>query len=112
MASPRTPSLPFVKPAMVTSGMIALGAGMAAGFPVILGYIGQHYTKLSGTAFSLVITIALIGNVLANYFMGQISQMYGVGILPYFIMVFVMVVFILLFIMKKNYYKQLEINQK
>ena len=95
-------------PLLVTAGMIALGAGMAAGFPVILGYIGKLYTKLSGTAFSLVITIALVGNVLANYIMGHVSQDFGVGILPYFLILFVGIVFVLLYIMKKNFHKQIE----
>ena len=34
-----------------------LGAGFAAGFPVILGYAGERFAHLSGTAFSIIITI-------------------------------------------------------
>jgi len=91
-------------------GMIALGAGLAAGFPVILGYIGQSYTRLSGTAFSIVITIALIGNVLANYVMGLMSQQYGLGVLPYVVLSAVLSILALLYITKRKYSR--IINQK
>jgi fucose permease len=84
-------------------GMIAIGIGLAAGFPVILGYIGQTYTRFSGTAFSIVITIALIGNVIANYVMGLISQQYGLGVLPYFIITAVLATLVLLYIAKQKY---------
>ncbi|MCG2462144.1 MFS transporter [Flavobacteriaceae bacterium F89] len=84
-------------------GMIAIGVGLAAGFPVVLGYIGQTYTQLSGTAFSIVITIALIGNVIANYVMGLASQAYGLEVLPYFVVCAVLAIFILLYITKQKY---------
>ena len=87
----------------LTFGMVAIGLGVAAGFPVILGYIGQLYTHLSGTAFSIVITIALIGNVIANYVIGQVSQFYGIEVLPYFIISAVLAVLMLLYITKKKY---------
>jgi MFS family permease len=41
-------------------GLILLGIGFAAGFPVILGYVGEMYSDLSGTAFSFVFVIALM----------------------------------------------------
>lgn len=88
---------------MLISGMIAVGIGMASGFPVILGFIGQLYTEFSGTAFSIVITIALIGNVIANYLMGQVSLYHGIGVFPYFILIAVFAVFLLLFVTKKKY---------
>jgi FHS family glucose/mannose:H+ symporter-like MFS transporter len=84
-------------------GMIAFGIGLAAGFPVILGYVGQTYSRLSGTAFSIVMTIALIGNVIANYVMGLISQKYGIGVLPYIVMVSVLSILVLLYITKRKY---------
>ena len=91
-------------------GMIAIGSGLAAGFPVILGYVGQTYTHLSGTAFSIVMTIALIGNVIANYMMGLISQHYGLGALPYVVMASVLSILVLLYITKRKY--SVVINQK
>ena len=60
-------------------GFMLVGAGLAGGFPVMLGFVGARYEKLSGTAFSFVLTIALIGNMLINYGMGIISQKYGIS---------------------------------
>ena len=60
-------------------GFMLVGAGLAGGFPVMLGFVGERYKKLSGTAFSFVLTIALLGNMLVNYGMGIISQKYGIS---------------------------------
>ncbi len=88
---------------VLVAGMVTIGVGVAAGFPVILGYVGQIYTHLSGTAFSIVVTIALIGNVIANYLMGQVSQYYGIRVLPYFIIIAILTALILLYITNKKY---------
>jgi MFS family permease len=58
--------------------LILLGIGFAAGFPLTLGYVGEIYSALSGTAFSIVLVIALIGNMLLNYLVGLISHSYGI----------------------------------
>ena len=60
------------------AGLILLGAGLSAGFPVMLGFVGNRYKELSGTAFSLVLVIALVGNMSVNYCMGIIVQTYGI----------------------------------
>jgi MFS family permease len=70
-------------------GLLGFGIGLAAGFPVILGYVGKMYKELTGTAFSLVITIALVGNVLSNYLMGWVSQYFGIGLYPVLLVVLV-----------------------
>lgn len=93
---------------ILVAAMLAIGLSLAAGFPVILGYIGQIYVKLSGTAFSIAITIALIGNVLANYLMGWTSQQYGVMVLPYFMMVAMLSILLLLYITNKKYYNKIN----
>jgi len=59
---------------MAFVAVIIIGLGLAAGFPVILGYVGQLYRELSGTAFSISLVIALIGNTLLNYLFGYISR--------------------------------------
>jgi fucose permease len=87
----------------VTIGMLLIGAGMACGFPVILGYVGQIYTKLSGTAFSIVITIALVGNVVANYLMGLVSEKFGIGLMPYLLLLCMLVVLGLLYVVNNKY---------
>lgn len=60
------------------AGLILLGAGLAGGFPIMLGFVGERYAAYSGTAFSFVLVIALTGNMLVNYLMGLIVQQYGV----------------------------------
>ncbi len=71
-----------------------LGFGFAPGFPVILGYVGELYPNLTGTAFSFTITIALIGNIAVNGLVGIISQNYGIDKFPV-ILIFSVVVMIL-----------------
>lgn len=60
------------------TGLVLVGAGLAAGFPIMLGVVGHLYKELSGTAFSLVFVIALTGNMIINYGMGVIAQNYGI----------------------------------
>ena len=62
-----------------SAGLILVGAGLAAGFPIMLGVVGHLYKELSGTAFSLVFVIALAGNIIINYLMGLIAQDYGIS---------------------------------
>jgi MFS family permease len=57
---------------------LAIGAGLAAAFPVVLGYIGDLFPKQSGTAFSTIFFLALIGNMTINKAFGFLAQMHGV----------------------------------
>jgi MFS transporter, FHS family, glucose/mannose:H+ symporter len=59
-------------------GLVLLGAGLSGGFPIMLGFVGNRYADLSGTAFSLVLFIALLGNTMINYGMGIIAQNFGI----------------------------------
>lgn len=63
---------------MVLAGLVLLGAGLASGFPIMLGFVGDRYTELSGTAFSFVFVIALLGNMLINYLMGILIKTFGI----------------------------------
>lgn len=64
--------------AMAAISLVMLGAGLAAGFPVMLGIVGERYADISGTAFSIVIVIALAGNMLLNFLMGVIAEKLGI----------------------------------
>ncbi|QHT70673.1 MFS transporter [Rhodocytophaga rosea] len=64
---------------IAVSGLILIGAGLAAGFPVMLGFVGERYKTLSGTAFSLVLAMSLIGNMIVNYLMGVIAEAFGIA---------------------------------
>jgi MFS transporter, FHS family, glucose/mannose:H+ symporter len=73
--SPDSAAVAFVGPALI-------GAGLAAVFPVILGYVGDRYPQQSGTAFSTIFVIALAGNMLINKTFGHIAHNYGVQQYP------------------------------
>jgi len=60
------------------TGLICFGIGLGGNFPIMLSFVGTRYAQLSGTAFSVVLTIALIGNMIVNYLMGIIAQAYGI----------------------------------
>jgi FHS family glucose/mannose:H+ symporter-like MFS transporter len=58
-------------------GVFMLGVGFAATFPTVLGFVGERYAELSGTAFSLVIAMALCGGMLLPWLAGVIGASYG-----------------------------------
>lgn len=63
---------------MSLAGALMIGAGLAAAFPVLLGYIGDLYPEQSGTAFSTIFVLALTGNMVINKTFGYIAHLYGV----------------------------------
>lgn len=84
------------------TALIITGVGLAAGFPVILGYVGQLYAHLSGTAFSIALVIALTGNTIINYLFGLIAENYSVNYLPLLILACVICMIILLLLIKQK----------
>ena len=64
--------------AFAVTGLILLGAGLAGGFPVMLGFVSERYVSLSATAFSVVIGMALLGNMLVNYLVGLVAHHFGI----------------------------------
>ncbi len=60
-----------------TAGLFLIGCGFAAGFPVMLGYVGDRYAALSGTAFSIVFAMALSGGMALPYTTGVLAQSHG-----------------------------------
>ena len=63
---------------VATAGLILSGAGLAGGFPIMLGFVGERFAELSGTAFSFVFVVALIGNMAVNYLTGVVIHLHGV----------------------------------
>ncbi|MBK9389340.1 MAG: MFS transporter [Bacteroidetes bacterium] len=63
---------------LIIIGLILLGAGLAGGFPIMLGIAGSLFAGLSGTAFSIIFFIALTGNTIINLLMGLVAQHFGV----------------------------------
>lgn len=62
---------------LATIAVFILGVGFGSVYPIILGYIGDLYSKMSGTAFSVAMTIAMIGGMLLPYLAGIIGDAYG-----------------------------------
>ena len=84
------------------AALIITGSGLAAGFPVILGYVGQLYAQLSGTAFSIALVIALTGNTVISYFFGFIADKYSINYLPLLIIACIVCMLILLLLVKQK----------
>ena len=93
---------------MAFTALIIVGAGFAAGFPVILGYIGQLYASLSGTAFSIALIIALTGNTLLNYMFGIIAEKYGISSLPLLLLACISCMLLLLISIKQHVQTKLK----
>ncbi len=79
----------LINASTLTTAVIALvliGIGFAAVFPVILGFAGSLFANLSGTAFSILFVIALIGGSLLPLLTGILAETYtlrfGLGIIP------------------------------
>ena len=92
----------------VVAGMLILGLGFAATFPVVLGYVGDIYSDLSGTAFSIVFVIALIGNTLINYIVGIVAQSYGIRCYLIILLFSIAFVFILLALVLRRILNQIK----
>jgi fucose permease len=58
-------------------GVFLLGVGFAATFPVVLGFVGDRYANLSGTAFSITFVVALTGGMVMPYVTGVLGARYG-----------------------------------
>lgn len=63
--------------AALTAALL-IGAGLAACFPIVLSYIGDLYPRQSGTAFSTIFFIALLGNMTINKSFGLLAQIHGI----------------------------------
>lgn len=64
-------------PALAAAGVFLTGAGFAAVFPVVLGYVGDRYAEMSGSAFSFVLVMALVGGSTLPYATGVLGQAFG-----------------------------------
>lgn len=82
---------------ILLAGVVFLGLGMAAIFPIMLGYVAELFAQWSGTAFSIALALALTGNMLINYITGFLVQGKGVGSLVLVQTVCIMSMIFLLF---------------
>lgn len=64
------------------AAMVLIGFGVGATFPVILNFIGGTFRNLSGTAMSIAIFIALLGQYTFNFSTGKGFGAGHFGMLP------------------------------
>ena len=65
---------------VAVAGLMLVGLGFAAVFPVVFAFVGDLYSRLSGTAFSVVLVMALTGGMLYPYVTGIIANSFGLRI--------------------------------
>ncbi|WP_238868286.1 MFS transporter [Proteiniphilum propionicum] len=87
---------------LASISLFITGFGLAAGFPVIISYIGTSYKNMSGTAIGFAMVIALIGNTLMNYAMGFISKTFGISSFTLVIIILLLIQSIILFTNSKK----------
>ena len=79
------------------TGMVLVGMGLSSTYPVILSILGTRYPALSGTAFSIALAIALVGQAAMNGLMGMVS-VYACGIVFYpYMMIGSLIIMLILF---------------
>ncbi|MGQ0561289.1 MAG: MFS transporter [Gemmatimonadota bacterium] len=59
------------------AGVFVVGAGFAAVFPIVLGWVGERYAANSGTAFSIALVMALTGGMTLSSGIGLIGDRIG-----------------------------------
>lgn len=62
---------------LATVGIVLLGAGFAGVYPIILGYVGDRFTELSGTAFGIATAMGLVGGMITPYATGVLGELWG-----------------------------------
>jgi fucose permease len=58
-------------------GSFLIGAGFAATFPVVLGWVGERHPRLSGTAIGIALVIALCGGMALPWAAGVVGASRG-----------------------------------
>jgi fucose permease len=59
---------------LAASGVIVIGLGFAAIFPTTLAVVGEAFPQFSGTGFSFVFVIALMGGMTSPWLTGKIAH--------------------------------------
>jgi MFS transporter, FHS family, glucose/mannose:H+ symporter len=83
-------------------GVFLVGAGFAGVFPIVLGWVGERYAALSGTAFSISLVMALTGGMILPYSTGIIGDRFGMRASLLIVPVALMISGSLLFIAAKK----------
>ena len=84
------------------SGLLCIGLGLSGGFPIVLGMVGDRFPSWTGTAFGVVFSIALIGNIIINYLNGVVAEIWSISVFPVVFIVSGTLMAIILFFTLKN----------
>lgn len=87
----------LINPTNITTfiGMTCIGLGLSSTFPIILGRIGFFYASLSGTAFSIALVMALIGNNIINSMTGILTGTIAPVLYPLLMIASLMIILLL-----------------
>jgi MFS family permease len=91
-------------------GIAMLGFGAAASFPVMLGYVGTMYPDISGAAFSLVLMMALTGNMLLNALGGVVFETWQVSSFTLYMITIILLMLALLYLIIRKLKQQNILN--
>jgi FHS family glucose/mannose:H+ symporter-like MFS transporter len=64
-------------PSLAALAVFVIGLGFSSTFPIVLGFVADRYPALSGSAFSVVMVMALTGGMLMPYTTGLLGTAYG-----------------------------------
>jgi FHS family L-fucose permease-like MFS transporter len=67
-------------PVVAAIAIFLIGVGHSATFPLVLGFVADRYAALSGTAFSVVLVMALVGGMILPYLTGVLGASYGLRV--------------------------------
>jgi fucose permease len=62
---------------VTVAGLLLIGFGLAPIFPIILAYLSEQYSHLSGTAIGLAMALALMGGSIFPYLAAVIGSAFG-----------------------------------
>lgn len=91
-------------------GIAMLGFGASASFPVMLGYVGTMYPDISGAAFSLVLMMALTGNMLLNALGGVVFETWQVSSFTLYMISIILLMLALLYLIIRRLKQQHILN--
>ncbi len=71
--------LMIIAPSRFVAGLstVIIGLGFAAIFPTTLAVVGESFPRFSGTAFSVVFVVALLGGMTSPWLVGKIAYAYS-----------------------------------
>jgi len=87
-------------------GLVLLGSGFAGGFPIIFAQIGRLWSDVSGTAFSVVLTIALTGGMSLSYLMGVLAHHFSIDKLPLLLIAAAICLGVVIFSIRRTFQRQ------